>query len=82
MKFLYSDTFKSFLHTFFTDLVWDLGVGATFGHLISGDFSTQTFMAFGYAIFRTFFRAVREFLELKYPKQMPLVNSDQDKSAN
>lgn len=67
-KFLYSDNFKSFIHTLITDILYDAVVGATFTQVITGDISKSSLYALGYAIFRTFLRAVREFVNSKFKK--------------
>ena len=72
VQFLYSENFKSFLHTFWTDLVWDTATGATAGHIIfNGDFGWTTLSVLGYSVWRTFWRALREYFKKKYPKPNP-----------
>lgn len=69
ISFIQSDSFKSFLHTFWTDLLWESTVAAAFTHILSnGDISKTALSTLGYAIFRTFLRDLREFLKKKYPK--------------
>lgn len=69
-SFFKSNTFKSFLHTFLTDLFWESAVAAAFSHILTnGDLSKTALSTLGYAIFRTFLRDLGEFLRKKYPKK-------------
>jgi len=68
-KFLKSDNFRSFWHTLVTNLIWDASIGLAGAHIINGgDWSQQSILAFGYAIFRTIFRVLFEALKKQFPK--------------
>lgn len=68
--FLSSDSFRSFYHTFFTDLLWESAVAAAGTHILTGDLSKTALYALGYAVFRTFVRDLIQFLRNKYPKRI------------
>ncbi len=63
-KLFQNDHFKSFIHTFITDLLWDMTVGASVSHIFfEKDFSETALYALGYAVFRTLIRALREYFD-------------------
>lgn len=60
-KLLKNEHLQSFIHTFFTDLLWEASVGTAAAHIfLQQDFSKAALMALGYSVFRTFIRIVRE----------------------
>lgn len=53
----------SFLHSLLTDIVWDAGVSAAAGQILTnGDWSKTALLALGYAVFRTMCRELRIYL--------------------
>lgn len=71
ISFVQSDSFKSFIHTFGSDLLWETAVAAAGSHILTdGDFSKTALLTFGYAVFRTFSRDLIQFLRKKYPKRI------------
>lgn len=51
---------ESFLHTLWTDIIYDQAIGLAVAHIIdSKDFSREAIYALGYSLFRTVLRAVR-----------------------
>ena len=68
LKIWRDERFQSFLHTLCTEVLWDAAAGAGAGKIIGGDLSSATLGMFGYALFRTLLRVVRDELKKYYPK--------------
>ena len=71
LKVLHDANFKSFAHTFITDILYDAAVGMAFSGVVTGDFSKASLYALGYAVFRTLLRTLREWSYTKFPKNEP-----------
>ena len=60
----------SFFHTLITELLWDAGVSAAAGQIITGgDWSKTAWGVLGYSIFRTVLRVGREQAKKLFPKK-------------
>jgi hypothetical protein len=69
LKIIHNPTFQSFVHTLFTDLLYDASVAAAFGVILfDGNLSKEALYVLGYSVFRTLLRSVRTWTMSKFPK--------------
>lgn len=77
-KLLNNEHFRSFIHTFWTDLLWEASVSSAVAHIfLQQDFSRTALLALGYAVFRTLLRLIRTtyFKKPAYAPQEDLPNA-------
>lgn len=71
VAFFKSENFQSFVHTLVTDVLYDAGVAAAIGHALNDrDYSRQSIIIIGYALFRTVCRALVAWFKKRFPNKV------------